>query len=67
MKITFKLYASLTDYLPAASRTSNRVELDLAEGTAIAHDLMARLGVQPDQLLEGAYLDLLRLQGDTGR
>jgi sulfur carrier protein ThiS len=36
MKITFKLYASLTDYLPAASRTSNRVELELAEGTAIA-------------------------------
>ena len=38
-----------------------------AEGTAIAHDLMARLGVQPQQLLEGAYLDLLRLQADAGR
>jgi predicted adenylyl cyclase CyaB len=38
-----------------------------SEGSAIAHDLMARLGVQPDQLLEGAYLDLLRQQGDTGR
>jgi predicted adenylyl cyclase CyaB len=37
-----------------------------AEGTAIAHDLMARLGVQPQQLLEGAYLDLLRAQGATG-
>ena len=37
-----------------------------AEGTAIAHDLMARLGVQPHQLLEGAYLDLLRAQGATG-
>ena len=36
MKITFKLYASLTDYLPAAARTSNRVELELAEGTSIA-------------------------------
>ncbi len=36
MKITFKLYASLTDYLPAAARTSNRVELELPEGTAIA-------------------------------
>jgi adenylate cyclase class IV len=36
-----------------------------AEGTAIAHDLMARLGVQPQQLLEGAYLDLLRAQGAT--
>ena len=35
------------------------------EGTAIAHDLMARLGVAPSQLLEGAYLDLLRAQGAT--
>jgi predicted adenylyl cyclase CyaB len=31
-----------------------------AEGTAIAHDLMDRLGVQPDDLVQGAYLDLLR-------
>ena len=38
-----------------------------AEGTAIAHDLMARLGVQPHQLLEGAYLDLLRAQGAAAR
>ena len=31
-----------------------------AEGTAIAHDLMARLGVKPADLVSGAYLDLLR-------
>ena len=37
-----------------------------AEGTAIAHDLMARLGVTPDQLVQGAYLDLLRATGSTG-
>jgi predicted adenylyl cyclase CyaB len=37
-----------------------------AEGTAIAHDLMQRLGVRPDQLVEGAYLDLLRAQGPAG-
>ena len=30
-----------------------------AAGTAEAHALMARLGVQPRQLLAGAYLDLL--------
>ncbi|MDH4393325.1 MAG: class IV adenylate cyclase [Aquabacterium sp.] len=36
-----------------------------AEGTAIAHALMARLGVAPGQLLQGAYLDLLRAQGAT--
>lgn len=37
-----------------------------AEGTAIAHDLMARLGVAPDQLVQGAYLDLLRAKGQAG-
>ncbi len=37
-----------------------------AEGTAIAHDLMARLGVAPEQLVQGAYLDLLRAQCAQG-
>jgi sulfur carrier protein ThiS len=36
MKITFKLYASLTDYLPADARYGNRVALELEEGTSIA-------------------------------
>jgi molybdopterin converting factor small subunit len=36
MRITFKLYASLTQHLPADARQSNRVELDIAEGTPIA-------------------------------
>jgi sulfur carrier protein ThiS len=36
MKITFKLYASLTDYLPAAARRGNRIELEVAEGSSIA-------------------------------
>ena len=36
------------------------------EGTARAHDLMARLGVPVGQLVSGAYLDLLRAQaGDA--
>jgi adenylate cyclase class IV len=39
---------------------------DEAEGTAAAHALMARLGVQPEQLVEGAYIDLLRAQADAG-
>jgi len=34
-----------------------------AEGTAIAQDLMQRLGVAPEQLVSGAYLDLLRARG----
>lgn len=36
MKVTFKLYAGLTDYLPAAERSSNRLELDLPSGTPIS-------------------------------
>jgi sulfur carrier protein ThiS len=36
MKITFKLYASLTDYLPAEARHGNRVPLDLAAGATVA-------------------------------
>jgi sulfur carrier protein ThiS len=36
MKITFKLYAGLTDYLPAQDRASNKLALELPEGTEIA-------------------------------
>jgi sulfur carrier protein ThiS len=35
MKITFKLYASLTDYLPAAVRADNRMDLTLSEGATV--------------------------------
>ena len=36
MRITFKLYASLTEYLPPEARSSNAVALDLPEGSTIA-------------------------------
>ncbi len=36
MKITFKLYASLSDYLPAAARIGNRIELEVAADATIA-------------------------------
>lgn len=36
MKIVFKLYASLTQYLPAESRYDNRLPLELPEGSSIA-------------------------------
>ena len=36
MRITFKLYASLTEYLPAEARSGNAVQLDLPEGSTIA-------------------------------
>ena len=43
---------------------------DEQQGNAEAHDLLARLNVQPSQLVGGAYLDLLLEQSDlppTGR
>lgn len=36
MQITFKLYAMLTEYLPADRRTSNLVVLDVPEGSSIS-------------------------------
>ena len=36
MKVTLKLYATLSDYLPDAARKSNALELDLPEGTTPA-------------------------------
>jgi adenylate cyclase class IV len=29
-------------------------------GVMVAHELLARLGISPQQLIEGAYVDLLR-------
>ena len=36
MKVTLKLYATLSDYLPTDARKSNALELDLAAGTTPA-------------------------------
>ena len=36
MRITFKLYAGLTQYLPPDAREGNAMPLDLPEGTTIA-------------------------------
>ena len=35
MRITFKLYASLTEYLPPEHRIGNQVTLDVAPGSTI--------------------------------
>ncbi len=43
MKIAFKLFASLTDYLPP-ERRGNRVEVEVEDGTTIA-DMIARYRV----------------------
>jgi sulfur carrier protein ThiS len=49
MKLTFKLFASLTDYLPAQGRDGNVVELDLPEGTTITQ--MVQRYSLPDKLV----------------
>jgi predicted adenylyl cyclase CyaB len=36
------------------------------DGVAEAHALMAQLGIAPDQLVQGAYVDLLRAVGAAG-
>ena len=36
MKVTLKLYASLSDYLPDEARKTNALELDLDPGTTVA-------------------------------
>lgn len=36
MKVTLKLYASLTQFLPAEARSSNHVTLEARDGTTIA-------------------------------
>lgn len=59
MKITFKLYASLTDYLPVESRSGNRVQLEVADGTSIAQ-VIAPFGLPPKLvhlvLVNGVYV-----------
>ena len=35
-RVTLKLYATLTDYLPASQRTDNRVELEVAADATLA-------------------------------
>lgn len=59
MHITFKLYASLTQYLPADARQSNRVALEVAEGASIAQ-VIEPFGLPPKLvhlvLVNGVYV-----------
>ena len=59
MHVTFKLYASLTQYLPADARQSNRVALEVAEGTPIAR-IIEPFGLPPKLvhlvLVNGVYV-----------
>ncbi len=59
MKITFKLFASLTDYLPAERRRDNRVELDVASDAPISR-IIEPFGLPPRLvhlvLVNGSYV-----------
>ena len=59
MLITFKLYASLTDYLPADKRRSNQMALEIAPEATIA-DIIAPFSLPMKMvhlvLINGVYV-----------
>ena len=59
MQITFKLFASLTDYLPADRRTANHMQLDIAPQATIA-DIIAPFSLPMKMvhlvLINGVYV-----------
>ena len=60
MKITFKLFASLTDYLPAEARYTNVLELDIAPDATISQ-IIEPFGMPPKLvhlvLINGKYIE----------
>ena len=60
MKITFKLFATLTDYLPPDARRSNLVELDVAPEAPISQ-IIEPFGLPPKLvhlvLVNGKYVE----------
>lgn len=59
MRITLKLFASLTDYLPPHARRDNQVELDVAADATIS-TIIEPLGMPPKLvhlvLVNGVYV-----------
>ena len=60
MKITFKLFASLTDYLPVEARYTNVIELDIAPNATISQ-IIEPFGMPPKLvhlvLINGKYIE----------
>lgn len=60
MRITFKLFASLTDYLPPEARQSNLVQLDVAPDAPISQ-IIEPFGLPPKLvhlvLVNGQYIE----------
>lgn len=48
MKVTLKLFASLSVYLPAEARTRYRIELEAPPGATVL-DVIRGQGIPPDQ------------------
>ena len=59
MNITFKLFATLTDYLPPEARRSNQVSLDIDPSTPISQ-IIEPFGLPPKLvhlvLVNGVYI-----------
>ena len=59
MNITFKLFATLTDYLPAEARRSNQVTLNVAQDAPISQ-IIEPFGMPPKLvhlvLVNGKYI-----------
>lgn len=59
MKITFKLFATLSDYLPPEAKRTNSLQLDVAEGTS-PQELIDRFHLPPAMcklvLVDGSYV-----------
>jgi sulfur carrier protein ThiS len=59
VKITFKLFATLQDYLPAEATRSNAVTLEVAEATTVAQ-LIERFNLPPKLvhlvLIDGSFV-----------
>ena len=59
MKITFRLFATLTDYLPPEARRANQLELEVAPTDSIA-TIIAPFGMPPKLvhlvLVNGRYV-----------
>ncbi|MBL8314831.1 MAG: MoaD/ThiS family protein [Rubrivivax sp.] len=59
MRITFKLYASLTDYLPIDRRNGNAMPLEVPTGATVA-EIVARFALPMKMvhlvLIDGVYV-----------
>ena len=60
MKITFKLYATLSDHLPSEARARSGFEVEMEEGTTPSH-LIERYALPPKLchlvLVNGRYIE----------